>query len=293
MIDRLSLVSYRPLRLSRGRSPASPPEAGGRAPGCLYKGTDWGLPDGTIYLEAGSVRVGTATRTYWRADLNPNRVFGGADYGYRELADLVRNLYGVSPGVVDVLPTVGGKRGEPVPAVRVTRVDLNADVRGSLDRWSLRVDRARSRRVALYVESGELNGIYVGKNPLLRVYRKSEKWVRVEYQARPRCMCSSRLKQFFEDGFRLSEYSGCRFLSARLQGDGLTSRLFRHLATASGVAFARKAVGRPDRWRLETVDHPEMLAEVDAAYWQSYQPSDDVTKFEAMKEGLEYERGQE
>jgi len=94
------------------------------------------------------------------------------------------------------------------------------------------------------------------------------------------------LRTCFQSGFRMSVHASLRFSTLSVEGGGIVGRLVDHLQAVGGSAFARKAVGRKDRWRVTVTDNAAKCRAVDAAYWESYQPSDDLTRFEAMKEGV-------
>lgn len=285
MFDRLSVVSWCPFNRRWGRLEGVVP--GAKVPGAMVRE---GLK-GEFYVESRGLPGGGALG-YQRIDWNPNRVFDG-EYSCENVVRVCRSFWpvGAGPGAVGVVS--GVRRAAAAMGIedvdgkfwlRVSRFDLNADVVGEVGDFLAKVYRGGSQRFALYVERGKLNGFYLGKDPLVRVYQKVPGVVRVEFQSRPRAMRIEELVRFWEPGFSMSAEARVCWAEAYYRGAKWVGRFFAVCRDAIGLQPAVKMLPKDLRKKVVRVEVAGLERAVDAAYWTSYRSSDAVTEEQQVLE---------
>lgn len=292
MIDKLSLVSWTPFRREIDVSR-----------------THWWHLERSGYQDKAWVEVLPVGKrgkiTTYRVEFNPNRVFNRR-YTWSDLRGLIdvfwpfpreKRLSGYQAAQLEREMSDAGLVGDPRIGcrVRVSRIDLNADLRGDVHDLLSVTHRQRSRRFALYVENGRLNGFYVGKNPLVRIYQKlrDEGVVRVEWQNRPRLAFATELEEVFKEGFSLVDTAKLSFATTSYCGKNrVLQRAYAIVRDAEGDQAARLLLGKEGRKRLVAVDVGGLRSEVDAGYWDGWRSWDEVTEEAAVQESVRALQGE-
>jgi len=291
MLDRLSLVSWFPWS-AKAKTWLDQEDPGGNG-GRLIKGEALGL-GGEVFCQRLATPGLPGLPTY-RLDFNPNRIFDATRYSWADLRRVVGLWWDLDAlefpsafadvrGIEQEAENAGYVNPAEKLRLRVSRYDLNADVNGRADAWLSVVNRPYSQRAALYWERGRLNGFYIGKRPLVRVYQKAPDLVRVEYQDRPRGMRFDQLQGFFSDGFSMTAQTGLSFAEATYPGDGLISRAFDLVRDADGLQNALRLLTSYQRKRVQLQDSGELAAEIDAAYWESFLSTDAINELQQARE---------
>lgn len=241
--------------------------------------------DGKLLGLAGQIHVSkpilnklASVRAY-RLDYNPNHLFGGRPYTVQDILSVTDYWWDRSQpidieAIKEEVEASGYSHVADMFRVRITRVDLNADLQEPFTRIENRL-RPRQHRPEWHInfEKGRLSAVIGNDRFSLVIYEKDRGYTRIELQVRPtEIFFVDDLQMFFNPGFSFTQYCGNPFIPVvHMTDESAMSRMvdlaLEHDASPTEV-YARLTPYLRKKMIYEADD--DFSKRVDTAYWTSF-----------------------